>query len=126
MNEEEATRLLVDAVGPLYDCAGLQEWLDLTEDSVLGLARDGKLLTVRTLEGDLLFPSFQFGPDGEFLPSLDRVLKALGDTLSEWGIALWIVYRDPQDGISNFERLRSGDAETVVQHATRRAEILRH
>ncbi|MEB0004517.1 hypothetical protein QN357_16435, partial [Cryobacterium sp. RTC2.1] len=75
---------------------------------------------------DLLFPSFQFGPDGEFLPSLDRVLKALGDTLDDWSIALWIVYRDPQDGISNFERLRSGDAETVVQRATRRAEILRH
>ncbi|TFC32111.1 hypothetical protein E3O55_06325 [Cryobacterium sp. MDB1-18-2] len=126
MDEEEATRLLVDAVGPLYDCAGVQEWLDLTEDSVLGLARDGKLLTVSTLEGDLLFPSFQFGPDGEFLPSLDRVLKALGDTLDEWSIALWLVYRDPQDGISNFERLRSGDAETVVQRATRRAEILRH
>ncbi|MEB0004589.1 hypothetical protein QN357_16810 [Cryobacterium sp. RTC2.1] len=54
MDGEEATRLLVDAVGPLYDRAGLQEWLDLTEDSVLGLARDGKLLTVRTLEGDLL------------------------------------------------------------------------
>ncbi|MDY7529947.1 MULTISPECIES: hypothetical protein [unclassified Cryobacterium] len=126
MDGEEATRLLVDAVGPLYDRAGLQEWLDLTEDSVLGLARDGKLLTVRTLEGDLLFPSFQFGPDGEFLPSLDRVLKALGDTLDDWSIALWIVYRDPQDGISNFERLRSGDAETVVQRATRRAEILRH
>ncbi|MEC5151385.1 hypothetical protein RCH22_003026 [Cryobacterium psychrotolerans] len=126
MDGEEATRLLVDAVGPFYDCAGLQEWLDLTEDSVLGLARDGKLLTVRTLEGDLLVPSFQFGPDGEFLPCLDRVLKALGGTLDEWNIALWIVNRDPRDGISNFERLRSGDAETVVQRATRQAEILRH
>ncbi|MEB0288276.1 hypothetical protein QN355_17175 [Cryobacterium sp. 10S3] len=126
MNEEEATRVLVEAVGPFYDCAGLQEWLDLTEDSILGLARDGKLLTVSTLEGDLLFPSFQFGPDGEFLPCLDRVLKALGGTLSEWSIAQWIVNRDPYDGISNIERLRSGDTETAVQRATRQAQILRH
>lgn len=126
MDEEEATKALADAVGPFYDCAGLQDWLDLAEDDVLGLVQGGQLLTVRTLEADLLFPTFQFGPDGEFLPRLDEVLKVLRDNLDEWSIALWLVNKDPHDGTSNLERLQSGDAETVICDAIHQAEIMKH
>lgn len=126
MDDEEATRALANAVGPFYDCVGLKDWLDLTEVDVLGMVRDGQLLAVRNLEGDVLFPSMQFGPDGELLPRLEEVLKILRGTLDDWSIALWILYKDVQDGVSNLERLKSGEAETVIRDAIRRAEILRH
>lgn len=127
MDEEEvATQAMNDAIGPFYDCAGLQKWLDLTEDDVLELERQGHLLAVRPLDGDLLFPTYQFGPGGALLPSLDEVLKVLRRWLSDWGTAAWMVNEDRQDGMSKLERLRSGDGERVIRDATRLAEILSH
>ncbi|MCI4657329.1 hypothetical protein [Cryobacterium zhongshanensis] len=106
MDDEEATRALANAVGPFCDWAGLLNWLGLTEKDSLGLVSDGQLLNVRTLEGDVLFPSSQLGPNGELVARLREVLKVLRGSLDEWSIALWIVNKDIQDGVSNLERLQ--------------------
>lgn len=124
--DEEATQALADAIGPLYDCAGLERWLKLSEKDVLHLTRDGQILSVKTLDGEILFPARQFGKDGSFTPRLDEVQRALGGTLSDWGIALWMLYAGPEDGLDAYERLLSGDAEGVIRDARSEAERLRH
>ncbi|QYF74751.1 hypothetical protein [Cryobacterium sp. PAMC25264] len=126
MDEDEADRALDDAVGPFYDAAGLQSWLELREEQVLDLIRDGHILAVRTLDGDVLFPSFQFGPNGDFLPRLNEVFIALRSTLDEWSIAQWLLYEEPPRAISYAGRLRAGETHAVIRDAIRQAEILRH
>lgn len=124
--EDEASQALVDAVGPLYDSAGLQRWLELTEDEVVDLVQSGQLLAVTTQDGISLFPALQFGQVRALVPRLGEVVGRLRSTLDDWSIALWMLYEDPQYGVNAFERLRSGDYEGVVRDAERQAEILRH
>ena len=125
--QDQATRALDAAVGPFYDSAGLQVWLEFTADAVLDLVREGRLLAVSTGDGDLLFPTFQFGPDRAFLPRLDEVLKVMRDSdLDGWSIALWLVHHDPQDCPSAVDLLRTGDADTVLLEAARWVENWKH
>lgn len=125
--QEKATHALDAALGPFYDSAGLQAWLELTADTVLDLVRAGRLLAVSTSEGELLFPTLQFGPDGALLPRLDEVLKVIRDSdLDDWGTALWLVNRDPPDCPSAVVLLRSGDADTVLLEASRWVEHWKH
>ena len=105
--------------------AGIMRWLELKESAVLDLAKEGQILAVTTLQGDVLFPAVQFGPDGSLLPRLGEVLKALRGTIEDWSIALWMLYEDPAVGTNAFERLRSGDAEGVIRDATRQSETPR-
>ncbi len=42
-----------------------------------------------TYRGQILYPAFQFGDDGQPLPIIGEVLRQFGGRLSDWQIAIW-------------------------------------
>ncbi|MDY7528125.1 MULTISPECIES: hypothetical protein [unclassified Cryobacterium] len=127
MDEQEATKRLDAALGPFYDMDGLQAWLGLSEQAVLDLVVEGHILSVETMEGELLFPSKQFGQEGAFLPHLSLVLRIMRrSNLNDWSTALWLVNDDPQRDTSAVELLRSGEVDTVLMEASNFVETWNH
>jgi hypothetical protein len=50
--------------------------------------QEGKILSVPH-QGSTYYPAFQFDEEGKPYPAVAGVLAALGEGLSEWGMALW-------------------------------------
>ena len=110
-------------VGPFYDTAGLATLRGVTRQAIHAQMKKRHILGVKTGDGDLLFPVFQFGPSGEPLPQLREVLSTLdpGD-VDGWGSALWLntpVTRFA--GRTAVELLRAGDVAPVLAAADRDA-----
>jgi hypothetical protein len=92
--------------------AVLEEWGTLTSHQVADVAgssarnrsalahawrQQGRVFAVA--HGDeLLYPTFQFGPDGRPRPAIGRVLAVLGDRLGGWGTAVWFTSPNPHLG----------------------------
>ena len=79
------------AIGPFYDTAGLMLWLGVTRQALADRERRGTLLACRTADGHLLYPSLQFGRDGQVRPG---VFEAVGEFtrrgVDGWAVALWL------------------------------------
>lgn len=108
-------------LGPFYNTAGLVDWLHLTRQAVHARIKAGKLLGCPTEDGRMVYPSWQFMPDGTSLPHLSNVLRVLRRGSNDpWMHALWLVTpRDRLDGYSAAVWLSAGRAASV---AVREAE----
>lgn len=80
-----------ESLGPFYDTAGLVTWLGVSRQAVADRVRRGTLLACRTADGHLLYPSLQFGRDGQVRPG---VFEAVGEFtrrgVDGWAVALWL------------------------------------
>lgn len=75
-------------VGPFYNLEGVSRWQGEPEEVI---RKDSRFLRLPTADGEMLFPTFQFGPNGELLPHLDEVIWILRFGLeNEWSWALWL------------------------------------
>jgi hypothetical protein len=113
-------------VGPFYDAPGLLKWLGVTQQVLQDMTESEMLLSVATAEGDLLYPTFQFGPAGEALPHLAEIVRLLEPiTDDNWDKAIWLnTPTTTFDGRTAADSLRDGDAELVLAAAARDGRVL--
>lgn len=74
-----ASRHVYDEIsGPFYDTPGLMRWLGITRQALHHKAARHMVLACPFADGDLVYPAWQFLPDGATIPGLAEVLTALG------------------------------------------------
>lgn len=112
-------------IGPFYTTPALNQWRQVSRQRHHALKQKGRLLTVRTSDGETLYPSFQFSATGELLPDLPRVLEVLGDAdFDEWMTALWFNSALPQFGDRTpADLLRDGMLDDVLELARTDVEL---
>jgi len=105
------------AIGPVYTSAGLQEWLGISRQAISQHVRGRRILRLTTADGVSVFPSFQFGANGDRLPYLREVLDALAQGIDDpWTWAVWLNTPGSQ-GLTHAENLRRGDPTAVLEQA---------
>lgn len=113
-------------VGPFYTTASLTALRKVTREAIRQAAGRGDILRLWTSDAKAVFPSFQFGPNGELLPGLRAVLEVLARGHSDpWLWAQWLNGRvdDPTNDQprTNAELLRAGQTSVVLERARRTA-----
>lgn len=84
----------VDVVGSLIDCKRAAKELDITEDEVLLMAAERRILSVPTWAGEVRFPRFQFidaqeQPAARIRPQVDFILRRSPTTFRGWPLAIF-------------------------------------
>jgi hypothetical protein len=75
----------------------------------------------------VVYPAFQFGPDGQPLRGISEVIGALGEAVeTPYTIAAWLVSPEVElEGSTPIEQLRLGRSELVSEVARHYAARLR-
>jgi hypothetical protein len=106
--------------GPFYDTAGLTRWLGISRQALHQKATRHALLACPLDDGGVVYPTWQFLPNGATIPALTEVLATLAaGTDDAWMIALWMQAPNEQlDGRRPSEWLREGrDRQEVIEIA---------
>jgi hypothetical protein len=82
-------------VEPVYDTAGVADWLGISRQAVHKAARTGRMLGCLTADRRTVFPVWQFADDGTLVKHLREVLAALGAVRDPWRAALWLAAPAP-------------------------------
>lgn len=108
-------------IGPFYDTAGLVSWLEISRQAIHKQIKNRHLLAMKSSDGVVLYPAFQFDTSGQALPNLQNVLELIDpQNTDSWGSALWLVTpATALDGASPAVALRSGSAHAVLALAAR-------
>lgn len=77
-------------VGPVYDAAGVADWLGISRQAAHKAARTGRMLGCLTADRRTVFPVWQFADDGTLVRHFREVLTALAEVLDPWRAALWL------------------------------------
>jgi len=85
--------------------------------------REGKIFTVTDRKATYI-PRFQLDERGHPRPAVARVIQLLGDTTSEWGMALWFAAANGWLGGRRPVDFLASAPEKVVEAAEREAEEL--
>lgn len=123
-----ATAVWTEQVGPFLDTEGVSKVLDgVSRQAVSQRVRAGRLLALRTANGRLVYPLWQFRL-GALLPGLPEVLSAAGldaeRPTTGWTIASWLATEDPELGGAPRDLLAAGRVEPVLAAAADlRAEL---
>lgn len=110
-----------DLLGPFYTTAKVSQILGGVSRQAVADRRERRtLLGLKTSDGVLVYPAFQFDERNEILPGLPEVLQVFrGNRSDDWTLAGWL--RSPSralEGRSPVEWLRSGrDPEPVLSLA---------
>lgn len=102
-----------ELVGPFLRSDGVQARLGITRQAVSAKAARRRLLRTITVDGEHLYPLWQF--DG------DRVVTGLGEVLAlfpepavdGWTLAAWLRTPDPDLGEAPFDALLRGEGDLV-------------
>lgn len=103
--------------GPFYDTSGLTRWLGISRQRLHQKAAKHAVLACPLDDGSLVYPTWQFLPNGATIPALADVLSTLADgTDDAWMMALWMQAPSEQlDGHRPSEWLRKGrDPQQVI------------
>ena len=116
-----ATAVWTEQVGPFLDTEGVSKLLDgVSRQAVSQRVRAGRLLALRTGNGRLVYPLWQFR-QGALLAGLPEVLTAAGldpeRPTTGWTLASWLCTEDPELGGAPRELLAAGRAEEVLDAA---------
>jgi hypothetical protein len=108
-----------DRVGPVYTTAALARWKGVSRQAIQNAQRQHRILAFKTADGAWLYPAYQFGPRGEYLPDLPRVLALLDPTDADPTTPiLWLNQpHDDWDGDTGAQRLRAGRVDDVLPAA---------
>jgi hypothetical protein len=114
-------------LGPSYTTRYVRELFGSTKQAVSDRVRRGTLLALRNDNGDLVYPAFQFGPDGQPLSGIAEVIAAFkGAVDTRYTIASWLVSPEPElDGRTPIDQLRLGRRDAVTDAARHYAAGLR-
>lgn len=117
-----------DLLGPFYTTSKVAEILGGVSRQAIADRRERQtLLALRTADGTLVYPTFQFGEHNEILAGLPEVLRCFrGSGIDDWSLAGWLVSKlRPLDGRSAVDWLRLGrDPEPVLRLAREAARRL--
>ncbi|MFU8946165.1 hypothetical protein ACLRGF_05455 [Mycetocola zhadangensis] len=104
-------------IGPFFDAPGVLAFAALTAEELALAVQYGDVLSMPTdgESGDL-YPGFQFGSRGEFLPGLREVSAILAPAVQDdWDIALWLqTLAEEFHGRRPAEILRAGLVQPVM------------
>lgn len=119
--------LWAEHLGPAYTTRYVRDLFGSTKQAVSDRVRRGTLLALRNEAGDLIYPAFQFGPDGQPLAGVADVIAAFkGAVETPYTIASWLVSPEAELGGSTpVEQLRRGRREAVADVARHHAAGLR-
>ncbi len=115
-----------DRVGPFYTSAQVGRLLGGVSRQAVADRRERRtLLGMKTADGVVVFPAFQFGEHNEVLAGLPEVLRSFRDSgVDDWTLAGWL--SSPSrllEGHSAAEWLRLGlDPEPVLELARAAAD----
>jgi hypothetical protein len=114
-------------VGTMLSSREVTELLDVTRQAVHDRTQRGSLLAVRGSDGGILYPAFQFGPNGRPLPGVPEATRTLAPVVeTTYTIAAWFTSPEPElGGATPSDWLRGGgDPDAVVEQARREAARL--
>ena len=78
-------------LGPFYDTAGLVAWLGISRQALFDRVRRGTVLACRTADGHLVYPSLQFGRQGQVRPGVQEAVGAFARRgVDGWTIGSWL------------------------------------
>lgn len=112
-----------EIVGPFVRTEGVQSRLRITRQAVAAKAARRRLLRVISLEGDHLYPLWQFD-GGQLVRGLPEVLFLFPEEgVDGWTLAAWLRSPDPDLGETPMDALARGDLDRVrlVARAAARA-----
>ncbi|WP_137723124.1 hypothetical protein [Prescottella subtropica] len=84
-------------VGPFYDTAGLTRWRGVSRQAVNKAVTAGTVIACRLDDGQWVYPTWQFTPEGTVAPHLITLWKTLRAAADPWTCAVWL--RTPQPGL---------------------------
>jgi hypothetical protein len=84
------TRHPFEGLGPFYDTAGLVEWLGVTRQALSQRVKARQLLAAPLSDGHLVYPVWQFTPEGRTLNGLGDVLRILLEATDPWTATIWL------------------------------------
>lgn len=80
-----------EVLGPFYETTGLRNWLEVSRQALNQRVETGAVLGCPLDDGTIVYPAWQFQPNGSSLVGLSDVVKILkSGTNDTWQIALWI------------------------------------
>lgn len=112
---------LEELTGPFYDTAGLRAWLGgVSRQALLDRVKARTLLGMQTRDRSWVYSAWQFANDGQTIPHLAEVLRALAAGIDDpWTWALWLQAPDEDlDGMTSAQWLNAGyDPAPVLAEA---------
>jgi hypothetical protein len=114
-------------LGPAYPTRHVRKLFKSSKQAVSDRVRRGTLLAFRNEDGELVYPAFQFGPDGQPVRGIAGVVGALRDVVeTPYTIAAWLVSPEAElDGSTPIDQLRRGRVKPVAEAAQHYAASLR-
>lgn len=113
-----------DLVGPFVRSEGVQARLGITRQAVAAKAARRRLLRTITIEGDHLYPLWQFD-DGHLVVGLVQVLALFPEgEVDGWTLAAWLRTPDLELGEIPLDVLRRGEIDRVLTVARTAAQAL--
>lgn len=107
-----------EVLGPFYTTRQVASLLgNASRQALADRRKRGTLLGLKTSDGTLVYPSFQFDESRRVVPGLAEVLRSFRDVdVDGWTVAAWLVSASSAlDGCSVVEWLRrGGDLEPVL------------
>ncbi|GAA4377005.1 hypothetical protein [Paeniglutamicibacter cryotolerans] len=106
-----------DRLGAFYTTDRVRKVLgDVSRQAVSERVKNHRLLRVKTADGVVLFPAFQF-INGAVAPGLQHLLSVLlGTGVDGWTVTYWLTARLAQLGESTaLEVLASGDSDRIAE-----------
>ncbi len=100
-----------DLLGPFYTTAKMAEiWGGVSRQAIADRRERRTLLGLKTSDGILVYPTFQFDDHNEVVAGLPEVLQCFrGSDVDDWTLAGWLVSRSRAlEGRSAVEWLRAG------------------
>jgi hypothetical protein len=92
-----------NVIGIVYTVESLAKALKISKEAVEAKAQAGELIALRTSDGYLVFPKFQFDETLKISPELIQVWRTLSSVKAdEWTLATWLMA--PQYAMSRTAR----------------------
>lgn len=119
-----------DLLGPFYTTAKVSEiWGGVSRQALADRRERRTLLGLKTSDGVLVYPTFQFNEHNDILAGLPDVLQCFrGSDVDDWTLAGWLVSPSRAlDGRSPVEWLKAGRSpDPVVKLARDAAQRFSH
>lgn len=101
-----------DRLGPFYGTRQVARLLGaISRQAVADRRERGTLLGLKTADGEVVYPTFQFGAGNRVLPGLPEVIQCFrGTDVDDWTLAGWLVSPlKALEGRSAVQWLQSGE-----------------